>query len=387
MYQSIQRSDLGTVFDRLRTEHHHKQDMVIPANELHFSHYRQGNATNVPFMFIAQSDGNREVYQGFSEGRMTTKAEQNLAAKVRMPMTYYDYLKQTYPALLVDNLNYLTSHSDQRFLLRTFRPGSPFIDHEADDPAHWVRSVLSDRYKRIDNLDVVGAVMNAIARSGVDVDVAQASVTENHLFIDFVARNPQQFPDFLEGYRGPANPGETGVVTGFSVRNSETGSSRFQIVPRAVVLACNNGLVVTRDAIARTHLGSRISESGVIWSRKTMDTELDLIVSQTSDAVSRFLSPEYLGQTIADIMACRERLEHPSGAAMGLGQKLRFDQEETGLLLESFLGSGDKTTTGLLHAATHTAQSMEIERQYEVEAEAMALLPSMKQLDKPWSKN
>lgn len=390
MYQTIQRRDIATVFDRLRAEHSYKQDMVIPARDLHFSNYRQGMPTATPFMFVAPSEVNKQTYQGFSNGFMTSKAEQNLAAKLKMPMTYFEYLKQTYPRLLVDNLNYLSGHSDQRLLLRTFKPDSPFIGlADGEQTCHRVRSVLSDRYKRIDNLDVLGAVTRAIAETGVDVEVGQASLTENHMFIDFVARNPQSFPDFLADYQAPGsgNGGQTGVVTGFSVRNSETGASRFQIVPRAIVLACNNGLVVTRDAIARTHLGSRISESGVIWSHDTMEKELDLIIAQTRDAVTRFLSPEYLGQTIADIMACREHLEHPSSAAMGLGQRLRFDQEQTGRLIEVFLGGGDKTTTGLLHVATYMAQQMDVERQYEVEADAMALLPGMKQLDKPWTNN
>ena len=390
MYKTIQRSDLGTVFDRLKTEHACKQDMIIPAGDLHFSNYRSGESTSNPYVFVDPHPGNAQTYPGFNDGLMMRKAEQNLSAKLKLPITYFDYLKQTYPRLLVDNLNYLCSHSDQRFLLRTFRPGSPFIDtDQGGADTYVVRSVLSDRYKRIDNLDVLGAVTRAISQSGVEVDVAQASITENHMFVDFIARNPQQFPDFLRGYQPPGSGGavSTGVVSGFSVRNSETGSSRFQIVPRAIVLACNNGLVITKDAVSRTHLGSRMSESGVIWSRQTIEKELDLIVAQTHDAVTQFLSPEYLGQTITDIMGYRFELDHPSSAARNLGQQLHFDQDQTGRLMEVFLGSGDRTTTGLLHAATYMAQSLDIERQYEVESKAMALLPAMKRLDRPWTNN
>ena len=389
-YKPLQRSGIKDLINRIDQEDKYMQDFIIPAEDLRFDSAFDASVNKTDYHIVARSSDSDIINR---KSPMLEKAERNLSAKLKMPWAYFQYLKSNHSDLLIENLNTLSFRSSDRFMLRTFKGNAPFI--EFNDPKSYddtrnnpsiVRSVLSNRYKRIDNYDVINAVLHAISDSGVEVEPVSASITENHMFVDFVSKNPQQFPELFDGYRPPDNSrnmgADTEIVSGFSIRNSETGSSRFQIVPRMVVMACSNGITMRADAMSRTHLGSKITENGVIWSSKTIAKERDLIVSQTHDAVKQFLSPDFLGMKVNEILKHRRELDHPHGAAHHLSKELSFDKNETEQLVEALFSSGDKTTTGLLHASTWVAGGSDVERQYEIEEQAYELLPTMYKFDK-----
>ena len=386
-YKSIERQDIFRVLDRLKAEQKVKSDFLLPSEEVRVA--LRGEKISPVMMH----DKVRTETGYMGPMRLMRKAEENLSAKLNVPIKYHDMIRDGHSDIYHYTFNRLLQRGGKKFMFRTFAPGSEFIDYEDDyadigtDQIFAVRSILSDRYKRIENLDVMNVVLETLTEMKADVDIEKASVTENRLFVDVVHRDVHHFPEFLEGYRNPnSGRSDTGVISGFSIRNSETGDGRFQIVPRALVLACSNGMTIRKDALARTHLGSRISETGIIWSEETHHKEMDLIIAQTRDAVKTFLSPEYIGQKISDLLQYRKELEHPVGTAHHLGSALGFDEERTEYLLESLFKSNDLTTTGAFHAATWVAQGVSIEDQYEVEEAAYQLLPGIQHMDRPFKK-
>ena len=66
------------------------------------------------------------------------------------------------------------------------------------------RAVLSDRYKVIDNLDILTAVLTAVRQSGVDVQIAGADLSERRMYLDVHAPAVAALaPVLLGGYRNP----------------------------------------------------------------------------------------------------------------------------------------------------------------------------------------
>jgi hypothetical protein len=119
------------------------------------------------------------------------------------------------------------------------------------------RAVLSERYRFVDNLDVLLAVLDSIRKAGADVQVGRCDLTERRMYVQIAsnsvaARAQALLRDYVSPFTGALGADNPLV---FVLSNSETGHGSFSITPRLIAQVCSNGYTITRDAMREVHLG------------------------------------------------------------------------------------------------------------------------------------
>jgi hypothetical protein len=251
--------------------------------------------------------------------------------------------------------------------------------------------MLSDRYGIMDNYDILFAALTAIKESGVEIEIKECNITDKRLYVHIVAPNVEvQSEEALKNYlRDGAVEVGYGIISGLVITNSEVGFGSYEIRPRALVKRCMNGMVVKDDSFRKVHLGGKMQEGIINWSERTQQKNLDLIMSQTGDAIKQFLSEDYLSGIVQKIeSASKVELEKPvdalQNAVKEIGKSVSLSEENRNNIMSYFVKDGDTSALGIAHAMTREGQRMDADSRYEMETLAFELLPKMKQFDKPF---
>jgi hypothetical protein len=384
---STRNSTLTDLVGMLQQQQDLKLDATVPAHRI----------TSVGGMF--QVEG-LSVVDPYISVRPTEVCDGHIADKLKIPVDYLRRLRNgrsekgkqvARPRIDLYDANVNgwlrgTANIDPGSSVHGYHGPDPrsFLVRTFADPLGGVgimRALLSDSYGIIDNLDVLMSVMEGINASGVDTHFESADLSETRMCVRFSAPAIAELaPDLLKGYRSPYS-GATAeenptVFAGFEVTNSETGSGKFNITPRLIVQICNNGMKMTKDAVGKIHLGSKMDEGIVKASQETQKLTLELVRSQSKDAVDTFLSLEYVRGAIA-------RLEEKASTPVAdmtktvelVSKQLRYTQEQQAGILEMFAKGGQITAGGIMQAVTAYAQSVENpDIAFELENSAVAAM-------------
>jgi len=299
-----------------------------------------------------------------------------------IPKKYYDRMlgSTKYHHILDYNVtSWFGDKNENNFLLRTF------IDKEGKKGI--ARAILSDRYNILDNYDVMLATLDAIRESGINVQIESGDITDTKFYMRFICPDIEMdAPDILKNYRVPdGTKGSNGIISGFVISNSETGNGKFSISPRAVVLACRNGMIFKNDAFQKTHLGAKMEEFTTIdWSEETRQKNYELVCSQVKDAIKYYASEEYLGAKIHELTEKgNKELNHPIETIKNVSKHLSISDEKESSILNYFIKSGDTNAFGVTQALTYFAQhNASPEERYEIEKESVVILDSIEEFDK-----
>lgn len=375
--------DLATI---LKDQDARKLDVVAPASQI-----RAENAD-----LIVRGATQEITLDGVTatDGRFTPTgvADEGIAHRLGIPTAYLRRMRTERPDLYDANVNgWLHGLSDDNlaeasydhpapgdgrsFLVRTFT---------GDDGTGIARAVLSDRYRIVDNLDVLMAALEGIRSAGVNVDIEAADLTDRRMSVRIVSPEVRELaPDILGGYRSPFS-GQTGadnpiISAGFVISNSETGGGAFTIVPRLRVEVCKNGLTINKDALRAVHLGGQLDDGVIRWSEDTQRRNLELVTAQARDAVTTFLDVEYMRAKINEI---REHAGKPIENAQETIRRVVVGTKiPTGAvdgILNHFIAGGDLTAMGVMAATTSYAQTVEdADVAADVEASALQVLAAV----------
>ena len=345
-----------------------KRDIIVPAGRL------QMTATgNVEVR-------NNNALESFEYFKPNELMESQIAGKLGIPMAYFKKMKTKIPELMARNVNdWLDYEKEKRYLLRTYTNAEEIGTG---------RALLSDRYNMIDNHDVLFASLDAINQTGVNVEIRRAEVSDTKMYLHVVCPEVEQEAEaFLKEYLKENDAKGNGIISGFVLTNSEVGLGSFEIRPRAVIVKCNNGLMVKDESFRKIHLGSKLEDGEVVWSERTKQKNYELIISQTKDAIQTYLSKDYLGRMIEKIAVLNNiNLEHPVDAVENVCSSLGISDEYKYNVIANFLKDGQKNALGIFQAVTREAQSMDIDRQDFVEDGIYPLLTAktfLKNFDKP----
>ena len=278
-----------------------------------------------------------------------------------------------------------------------------------------LRAALSPRYKIIDNLDVLLAVMAGLRDAGVDAYPDVSDLTERRMHVRFAVPGIAALaPLLLEGYRSPFDgpggikragnmrldvgrfgrdseglqrvlaaarhegkeypPGQEPIVfAGIKVTNSDVGEGARSIAPEIIIQICGNRFTLAASADRAVHLGSSKDEGVIQWSAETMERELQLITSQASDAVRTFLTPEWFAGKVAEIEAeAGAPVDKPEEVIRDVSRQAGFTQGEEADILAHFLRGGKYTSGGVANAITSVSQTLEsADRAAELDAKAI----------------
>jgi hypothetical protein len=233
------------------------------------------------------------------------------------------------------------------------------------------------------------AALDAIKESGIDLRIQQCDLTDRKMYIAFTCPEIEvQAKELLKSYKVPSGSsldGNKGIVTGFVIGNSEIGHGSFYVTPRAVILACRNGLTFTRDSFSKIHLGSKLETfHAVSWSEDVKQKNYELICLQVRDAVKAFCSKDYLQAKVNELEKKNTgEITNKVDVIRNISKEMSFEKEKEDKLLSYFLSQNDTSPFGVSQAITLYANrdAKNPDEQYEMEETAMSVFENIKKYD------
>lgn len=397
MELTAKRKDLKTFASILKEQAHRKHDVVIPSTHLRMTpegHFvikdaplPGGMADMLADAGISKADQGRAdlPYRALNIGHSTLVSKLPIPAFKRP----YDYMLDDNPALLADVVNNYLDELNKNLLVRTFRPEDP-----ASGERGILRAVLSDRYGVIDNYDIFMRALKSVREAGLQPDI-RSSLTERNMWVEFSLPGMEvDATELVEGYSNPhvdphdGNPvgdrGNTNVVPGFVVRNSEVGSGAFEVIPRIKILVCANGLMSRKDALRKVHLGGEMDNGVVNFSDEVRQKAMSVTDQQVKEAVEYFCTEDYVRDMLNDLMeqGANELLDHPREATENYADALGMNEDEEDELFDFFLRGGSRKRSALPQAATAMSQHLDdVDRAYEIEGEAWEHMSKLDEFD------
>lgn len=265
-------------------------------------------------------------------------AHSQIAARLQIPQKYYQKMRLENPALLDWNVNDWFRKAPERRMIRV-------LDGTA-------RALLSDRYRRLDNLELADAVFPLIQEmKGAEIDSCQ--VTETHMFIKVINKKLKD-----EVAVGDA------VYAGICISNSEVGLGSLKVEPLLYRLVCRNGLIVKDYAQKRYHVGKQIeSEDNAyeLYSDETLAADDKAFFLKVQDTVRTAVDETKFQLTMEKFKKTKqERIgEDPVKTVELLADKYILSQSERGGILRHFIMAGDNSRFGLINAVTRASQDID----------------------------
>ena len=152
---------LETLGAELQRQRAARQDFVADTRHLNF--YTEDGKSR-----LTLTTGNKLLEFG-----VNPLAHQQISARLGIPLKYYQRMQTEAPALLDENVNNWLQQSPERRMLRVMDGN--------------VRAFLSDRYRRLDNLELCAAVLPIIQGMKGAV-IESCEVTEAHLYLKVINR-------------------------------------------------------------------------------------------------------------------------------------------------------------------------------------------------------
>jgi hypothetical protein len=359
----VRNASLQDAMTMLTEQAPHKCDVVLPFSALR----ADGGHIEVDGIEVVLSEDGVTDPNGLY--LPTVVGDESIASRLGVPTQYMRRLREPSNIELWDeNVNHwLRREPSRKVLVRLFTPT------EDTEPGIF-RSMSSDRFKMLDNLDTVLAILDGLRQGGVEFRVGGFDITERKLRLTVEAPAIRVAAEtLLKGYRSPFT-GNTAadmpfIHAGFAFTNSETGNGSLSLSPRAVVEVCTNGMTRNVDLFRAVHLGGRMDEGVVRWADDTQEKSLRLVTAQVRDTVQAFCSEDYLTEWVA---ALEEKagvpVANPEKAIKVIARRAGFSETEAQGILSHFISGGQPTAGGFMQATTSFAQTIESpERAVEVE--------------------
>lgn len=341
-------SELVAELERQKTS---RYDVVVPTTQLSVG---VDVGTNTIFMDVPQV----QDHLPNKKHEITRYAHEQLATKCNIPQRYYDYMRdQGKLDLLTDNVNTWLPDREKR-LIRVM-----------DDK---VRAVLSDRYRIIDNYDVLFEALQEfkkIQASGINVNIKETSLTDRHLYIKVTS--PDLTGEVMH-YQGKTEPVEAGII----ISNSEVGCGAFRVEPFINVLVCQNGLI-GEHKLAKVHLGKERGIGMIDWSDKTLEYQDMTLWSEIKDLITTTFNPSIFKEWLDKInKVASVEIQKPILAVDNIIKKYAIPQSIKDDLVHQFMKE-TPTAWGLSMAVTRVAQDQSsYEKQIDLERIGTKILES-----------
>lgn len=263
-------------------------------------------------------------------------AHRQIGTHLKIPAAYYDKMLE-YPELLAQNVNAWFQREPAVRMVRT-------IDGTA-------RAFLSNRYRRIDNLDIAGIVLPVLQEmEGMHFESCQ--LTDSRMYIKVVNTR-------LEAEVVPGDIVQSGII----ISNSEVGLGSVSIQPLVYRLVCSNGMVVNDAQTRRNHVGrvNEASENYQLYSEKTLEADDKAFAMKIQDTV-RAVVDEVRFTRVVNMM--REAKDAPMNTAAVPGivklvsKDFHITDDESSGVLQRLIEGNDLTLYGLSNAVTRHSQDV-----------------------------
>lgn len=303
-----------------------KRDLLVTTDAMHMD----ASDTNV-----ALQVGTLDNHEEFNINEI---AHRQIGSQLKIPAIYYDRMKAENPRLLAANVNSWFGKDSQTRMLRT-------LDGTA-------RAFLSDRYRRIDNLEVAQAVLPIIGdMEGARIESCE--MTESRMYIKVVNERLT-----LEVTKGDI------VQAGIVISNSEVGMGSVNVRPLIYRLVCSNGMIAADAGVRKYHVG-RVNESTGdefgIFRNETIEADDKAFMMKIEDTVRAAIDEAKFGRIVGKLRdateAKMEAIVAPSVVELA-SKEYGFNEHEGAGILGHLISGGDLSLYGLANAVTRQAQDV-----------------------------
>lgn len=268
---------------------------------------------------------------------ITNLAHDQIAMRLDIPRKYYQRMMADFPSLLKDNVNgWLHRQTREQRLIR-------ILDGK-------VRAYLSNRYRPLDNYDLLEAILPILQAEGMSI--MSCEITDKKMYIKAVNERVQ----------GEIKKGDI-VQAGVIISNSEVGWGCLSIEGFMLRLVCMNGMVMPDKVMRKYHSGGRLTgdEDGMLFADDTRRVTDASIFLQTRDLVKVAVSENNFIQQV-------EKLQKAAGIELPpqidkvvevTGKMYSFDEKEKAGVLAHLIKGGDLSMWGLANAVTAQAGTTE----------------------------
>lgn len=311
-----------------------KEDFIVDTQGIKFHHevYTQESGG----MSRVKHEARLQLPDGNAFG-VTEIAHGQIADSMGIPTRYYNRMKLEAPELLEENVNHWLRNTPMKRMVRT-------LDGNA-------RAFLSDRYRRLDNEDLVEALLPALGKfPGTRIESCE--VTPSRFYLKAVT----------EQLQGEVVKGDV-VYGGIVISNSEVGKGSLRIEPLIYRLVCRNGLIVPDYGLKKFHIGRAI-ETDEIFARLTdeaIEADDHAFWLKARDVLNSTLTEEVFGKIVSSMTAAKEQpiKVDPIDAVERLAKKKGFSLEEQKSVLTNLLRHEEPTRFGLSNSITRASQELE----------------------------
>ena len=266
---------------------------------------------------------------------MTELAQIQLATKLEIPVTYWNKCRhQEKLDLLTLNINEWLEEYPKRILVRTLEFGG----------IQTCRAFLSDRYRRIDNWDLLFATMDEFATiektNGTPVNIDICSLTLNNMYVR--AHIPAIKEEIVSG--DPASPA---IV----ISNSEVGAGRILVEP--MIVRWNKGTaIIGTKKLSKYHVGKKIDWTGIL-SNETIELQDKEMWSTICDYIRHTFDESFFQEMLLMLREAKTvELINPAVQIENFAIRFRLTDDRKEMLMNKFLKEGDDSKCGFVSAVT-----------------------------------
>ena len=352
---------LPEVLAELQKQNKMKLDYVAPAQAFHLE---DDGATFV----LKHNDGTRKAFN------TTDLFHRQIGSNLEIPAKYYDAMRKKKPELLARNVNAWFGDREQSYMIRSLgycsendannkaiATDADVIDVldaeivEADNTKTVIgvaRALLSDRYRRIDNMEIAEAVLPLFAGQE-GMEIASSAVTPNRLYLKVVNHRLEQ----------EVVPGDI-VQAGVVISNSEVGLGAVSVQPLVYRLVCSNGLITNDFGERRTHIGrtlETVEETFHIYSTDTLEAENKAFMLKLRDATLSAIEETRFAMIVGKLRESTEAkiTGHVQDVVELTSKTYGLNQGEQESILDYLVAGGDLSLYGLSNAVTRASQDVE----------------------------
>ena len=319
---------LNEVMMELNRQNQRKKEYIGSAQALRL--FEDGQTFEIGSMSGAQQFGTTRLFH------------RQVASALGIPAKYYDIMQSQKPELLAQNVNAWLSDRENSYMIRTMDYGGGRV----------ARALLSDRYRRIDNMEIASAVLPLFAGSD-QYEVISSEVTENRMYLKILSRR-------LEMEVVPGDYVQAGVV----ISNSEVGLGSVNVQPLVYRLVCTNGMIVNDMGERKNHVGraaKAVEDSFHIYSDETMEAEDKAFLLKLRDVTMAAIEEGRFAQVVGKL---KESAGIPiTGKVTEVveltGKTYGFNTDEQDSILQYLIAGGDLSQYGLSNAITRASQDVE----------------------------
>jgi len=282
---------------------------------------------------------------------LTNHAHGQVAANLGIPKTYYDRMATEAPGLLCKNVNvWLGRDAEKRRMIRA-------LDGN-------VRAWLSDRYRPLDNYDLMRTALPALTEA--KAQIVSSAVTETRLYLKAI------FPELSE-------PAPAGMVYGVGhgnverrniaaviIQNSEVGASTLRVEAGFFSTWCTNLAILSDAGMRKYHIGrsavAELDNAVELFTTETKEQDDKAFWMKVRDVIAASCNRETFVAQMAKVAEIAENKivsDNLPAVIEVTAKKFGLQEGVKNAVLKHLIQAADLSQYGLLNAVTRASADVE----------------------------